>query len=118
MGAVVGTADNRGMPSKGPVMEWQMAILSFYLISSYLIVHLIFHLISDSILSCLLDAKSTVHCGTVLQTHVLCVYLILLTDTYCALLCIATQITHVEHSRIPYIRIPQICLIVIACMNT
>ena len=81
------------------------------LISSYLIVYLIFHLISDYILSCLMMPS-------LLQTHGLHMYLILLTDTYCALLCIASRITHVEHSRIPYLRIPWNCLTVIACTDT
>ena len=87
-------------------------------ISSYLIGHLIFHLISDHILSCLTDTKPTADYGAVLRTHGLRMYLILLTDTYCALLCIASRITHVEHSRIPYLRSPWIPLIVIACTDT
>ena len=81
------------------------------LISSYLIKHLIFHLISDYIISCLMTPS-------LLRTHGLRMYLILLTDTNCALLCNASCITHVEHSRIPYQRIPRILLIVIACTDT
>ena len=44
-------------------------LLSHLIFSSYLIVHLISHLISDHILSGLMDAKPTVDYGAVLRTY-------------------------------------------------